>query len=410
MATYYVSECGSDLCDGLTPSSAWKSIDKVNKSIVCGDTVLFCRGDIFFGQILPPNSDDVGTVTSFGAYGDGKKPVISQYKTLFDSAWEPCGEGVWRADLTSVNNFSGNITELDTNVGFIKADGSIMARKRFTLEALEGAWDFYNDEQFVYVRLDECPSLLAKDIKLACNIICMKFANGILVEDLAFIGSGAHGISGSVKRATVRGCEFHELGGSELLTYFKPGVRYGNGLECWTDSSDVLVENCRFSKIYDVAITMQGDNATSGWVNITFRNNVIYDCQQAFEIWSMGKLPDTGFQNCLFEGNECIDSGYCWSYDVRPDKPCACHLLFYFIGCPLCDVTVRSNIFRSTRLHHIYNVYGISAMPEDYKIHGNTFYLRPEQDIIFRKDATEEQYAAFFEKLSATNDIVYLEN
>ena len=155
---------------------------------------------------------------------------------------------------------------------------------------------------------------------------------------------------------------------------------------------------------------MQGDNATSGWVNITFRNNVIYDCQQAFEIWSMGKLPDTGFQNCLFEGNECIDSGYCWSYDVRPDKPCACHLLFYFIGCPLCDVTVRSNIFRSTRMHHIYNVYGISAMPEDYKIHGNTFYLRPEQDIIFRKDATEEQYAAFFEKLSATNDIVYLEN
>ena len=406
MATYYISVSGCDSNDGLTPETPWKTIQKLNSSVKCGDTICFKRGDTFYGQIRAPKGNTSTTPTTYTSYGEGTKPIISEYKTARHNVWEAYGDGIWRIDLTNTNNIDGNVSELDTNVGFMKVNGSIKPRKFFELKKLEEQWDFYNDKQYVYVKSQENPSELANDIKFACNIICMPFSDNILVEDIIFIGSGSHGISGTVQKATVRNCEFHELGGSELTTHFRPGVRYGNGLECWTDSSDVLVENCRFSNTFDVAITMQGNNVKRGWVNMTFRNNVIWNCQQGFEIWSEGKLENTGFQNCVFEGNVCIDTGYSWGYEVRGNKHCSAHLLIYQTECPLCDVTVRNNTFYNVKVAPIFKAGGLQAMPSDYKIVNNLFMIAPNQDIIFRHNNTDEEYQVFYEKIAKDNKII----
>ena len=407
MATYYISASGCDSCDGLTPDTAWRTIKKLNSEIKCGDTALFKRGDTFFGQVRAPKGNDSDAPTTYKSYGEGAKPIISQYKTAKSGAWEDFGNGIWRIDLTDISKFDGNVTELDTNVGFMKVDGTIKPRKFFELGALEEQWDFYNDKQFVYVKSYADPSMLAENIKFACNIINMPFVDNLWVEDIIFIGSGSHGISGTVNHATIRNCEFHELGGSELTTHFRPCVRYGNGVECWTDSSEVLVENCRFSNIYDVALTMQGHEVTRGWVNITFRGNVIWNCQQAFEIWSRGELENTGFQNCVFENNVCIDSGYCWGYPVRGYKLCSSHLLIYDVDCPLCDVTVRNNTFYNSRYTPIFKAGGPQKMPSDYKIIDNLFLIDPKEKIIIRVDSTtDEEYQAFYEKIAKDNKIV----
>ena len=409
MSTYYISATGSDSNDGLTPQTPWQTVKKVNSSISGGDTVCFRRGDIFFGQIRAPKKNDTDTKTTYTSYGEGTKPTVSQYKTARRDAWEHFADGVWRIDLTDVSKFDGNVTELDTNVGFMKVDGTIKPKKYFELDKLEEQWDFYNDKQYIYVKSSQDPSLLANDIKFACNIIHLPFVDDLLVEDIIFIGSGSHGISGTVNHATVRNCEFHELGGSELTTHFRPCVRYGNGLECWTDSSDVLVENCRFSNIYDVALTMQGNNVTRGWVNMTFRGNVIWNCQQGFEIWSNGDLENTGFQNCVFENNVCIDSGYSWGHIVRGNKHCSSHLLIYQTECPLCDVTVKNNTFYNARVAPIFKAGGLQAMPKDYKIINNLFLIEPKQDIILRHNNTEEEYQVFYEKIAKDNRIVETE-
>ena len=406
MSTYFISASGNDKNDGLTPQTPWKTISKANSVVQCGDTVYFRRGDIFFGQIRAPKGNTTSTPTTYKAYGEGTKPIVSQYKTAHGDAWENIGGDVWRIDLTDVSKFDGNVSELDTNVGFMKVNGAIKPWKRFELEKLENQWDFYNDKQYVYLKSQENPAALADDIKFACNIICMPFADNILVEDIIFNGSGAHGISGTINRATVRNCEFHEFGGSELTTHFRPGVRYGNGLECWTDSSDVLVENCKFSNIYDVALTLQGNNVTSGWVNMTFRNNVIWNCQQGFEIWSEGKLENTGFQNCVFENNVCIDTGYSWGYEVRGNKHCSAHLLIYQTECPLCDVTVRNNTFYNVKVAPIFKAGGPAKVPNDYKISGNLFFIKPNQEVIYRKSFSNEEYNEFYEKLKKDNAVI----
>ncbi|MBR5446626.1 MAG: right-handed parallel beta-helix repeat-containing protein [Clostridia bacterium] len=406
MAKYYIAADGCDCRDGLTPETAWKTIDKANKTIAGGDTVCFRRGDTFYGHIHPVKGIDPDHPTTYTAYGEGAKPIVSQYKTALAGAWEDCGSGVWKLDLKDTSRYTGNTTETDTNVGFLKVDSVIYPRNRFAPDRLEVTWDYWNDDRYVYVKTDADPASLAADIKLACNIHCVRFADNLLVENIVFLGTGAHGICGTVHHATVRNCEFHEIGGSQLPGYPTPNTRYGNGVECWSNSSDVLVENCRFSGIYDVAITMQGNEVKTGWVNMTFRGNVMWNCQQCFEIWSSGKLPDTGFQNCVFENNVCIDSGYCWGYDVRPNKACSAHLLLYGLECPLCDIVIRNNTFYRARVAPIFKSGGPGQIPADYRITDNTFFVEPGQDIAWRQNCGDAVYDAYLAKLTAENHIL----
>ena len=169
MSIYYISANGCDSSDGLSPATPWQTIKKANSEVQGGDTVCFRRGDIFFGQIRAPKKNGRGVPTTYKAYGEGTKPTASQYKTAKSGAWENLGDDIWRIDLTDVNKFDGNVTELDTNVGFMKVNGSIKPRKFFDLENLTEQWDFYNDKQHVYVKSTNDPSLLADDIKFSCN-------------------------------------------------------------------------------------------------------------------------------------------------------------------------------------------------------------------------------------------------
>ncbi len=72
---YYVSNNGNDNNDGLTPETAWATIDKVNNGpIDYGDAVFFERGGIYRGVLYLYNEKGHITVSS---YGEGAKPVIT---------------------------------------------------------------------------------------------------------------------------------------------------------------------------------------------------------------------------------------------------------------------------------------------------------------------------------------------
>ncbi|MBQ7922848.1 MAG: right-handed parallel beta-helix repeat-containing protein [Clostridia bacterium] len=406
MPTYYVAGHGCDTNDGLTSETPWKTIAKANQTISCGDTVCFRRGDTFYGAILPPDQPDGGEFTTYSAYGDGPKPVVSQFKIANKDAWESCGDHIWRLDLLDTGKFTGNITEMDTNIGFIKVSGKIYGCNSFTPEKLENDWDFCADEQYIYIKSEENPGERSDDIRIACNIRCVTFADYLKVENIVFNGTGGHGIAGMIIRhAHIDNCEFHEIGGS-VLDGFGTNVRYGNGIECWTDSCDVLIENCRFSQIYDVAFTMQGNEVTKGWRDITVRNCVMWNNQQSFEVWSDGNLPDTGFVNCVFENNTCLYAGYGWSYEVRPDKENSSHLLMYHLVCPLNGIEVRNNTFAGARLHTIFKAGGPGYVPEDYHLTGNTILRPAGQPLINREDASDAVYEAFCDRIAGENRIL----
>jgi len=77
--TYYVDDRnGDDANDGLTPQSAWKTLNKVNSvTFQPGEHVLFRRGGIWRGMLDISSSGSVGNPITFGAYGEGSKPIFT---------------------------------------------------------------------------------------------------------------------------------------------------------------------------------------------------------------------------------------------------------------------------------------------------------------------------------------------
>ncbi len=71
---FYVDpSSGNDNNSGLSPSSAWKTINKINSfAFSAGDTISFKCGERFFGYTLTPGRDSL----TFNSYGSGDKPVI----------------------------------------------------------------------------------------------------------------------------------------------------------------------------------------------------------------------------------------------------------------------------------------------------------------------------------------------
>lgn len=108
---YYVDATnGSDTADGRTPQTAWKTVSKVNREgfyrgpntprlIDGGDQVLFKRGEKWTNTNVPliPASDSSGSYVTYGAYGQGDKPVLSLARDRnLASDWVQDGANIWQ--------------------------------------------------------------------------------------------------------------------------------------------------------------------------------------------------------------------------------------------------------------------------------------------------------------------------
>ena len=97
--TYYVDATfGNDDNIGTTPETAWKTIDKVNTAMLnAGDSVLFRRGEVFRGNIVPVSGSDPYYIT-YGAYGTGEKPkLFGSYNRNATNYWIDEGENIWKS-------------------------------------------------------------------------------------------------------------------------------------------------------------------------------------------------------------------------------------------------------------------------------------------------------------------------
>jgi len=105
-ATGIDSRTSTEARNMLTP---WKTLTKLNafmSSLQPGDSVLFKRGEVFYGSFTVTKSGTASLPITFSAYGSGVKPVISGLTNL--STWTNKSTNVWEADCptcgTSVNN------------------------------------------------------------------------------------------------------------------------------------------------------------------------------------------------------------------------------------------------------------------------------------------------------------------
>lgn len=102
---YYVDATGgSDANSGLSPSAAWRTIDKVNASTFApGDSILFKRGEASRGSLVPSSGSLSGYIT-YSAYGTGNKPkLLGAYERSSPLDWTNQSGNIWRTKYKSVN-------------------------------------------------------------------------------------------------------------------------------------------------------------------------------------------------------------------------------------------------------------------------------------------------------------------
>ncbi|MFI7423111.1 right-handed parallel beta-helix repeat-containing protein [Nonomuraea sp. NPDC049684] len=76
--SYYVDPAGNDAADGHSPSTAWRTLDKVNaQTFQPGDTVRFKAGGQWTGRLAPRGSGSAGSPVTFTSYGAGARPSIA---------------------------------------------------------------------------------------------------------------------------------------------------------------------------------------------------------------------------------------------------------------------------------------------------------------------------------------------
>jgi len=402
----YLSNDGNDGADGLTPATAWKSLEKLAKDLPAGGEARLRRGDVFYGSVQLKPGPDRTCPTVVTAYGEGVAPEVSAYKIARPEAWVATGtNNLWRIDLGDTTKYDGNQMTKDGNVGFLKVDGQVFAWKKFAKGngKLEKQWDFMDDNRNLTVWSERNPAEMAREIKIAVRMGTIPFRDNIEVRDITVRGTGAHGANGVGRHVRIYNCGFHEIGGSCLNGYGDGITRYGNCIECWAGSTDVIVSRCSFSGVYDVSFTMQGPKPARSWHNVHVVECEFKNCTQCCEIWCSKCRPGVGMSACSFSYNTCEDTAYCWGYETRPNKGVSTPLLVYGMETDTVDLTVTGNTFKNSRMGMIFVSGGLGVLSDGYDIRGNTIIGDPEKALAHGGRRNPEKAVAREKKIRAAN-------
>ena len=102
---YYIKTNGSDNAAGKSDLTAWGTITKVNTEWLAGtfapgDSILFNKGDAFYGTIVVKESGGLGNAITISSYGLGEKPIITGFTTIANNSWIDNGDGRYYSSLT----------------------------------------------------------------------------------------------------------------------------------------------------------------------------------------------------------------------------------------------------------------------------------------------------------------------
>ena len=341
---YYVSPNGDDSNNGLTPATAFKSVEKVSNAswLKPGDAVLFERGATFrtTGML------HAKTGVTYSAYGNGAKPKIigsinasrpdlwleTEYKNVYkyinpiDQSKKDVGQIIFDLGRAWGVKLASGVGPGTTSNGLeiINCGSPRMDSPKKLKNDLE-YWHNPDDNYLYLYSKDGNPATRFASIEIVDkgNGIAGE-GHSVVFNDLTIFGFGSHGIGFSnSSNVTVQNCVFEFIGGS-LQT---PTVRFGNAVEVFGSIDGFIIRDCFAHNVYDCCWTIQwqGEDPGEGkyFKNIQFYNNVSCYSNTGLEMWLNNKGPNPEIpmviENVEMYNNYTYYNGYGWSQQ-RPNK------------------------------------------------------------------------------------------
>ncbi len=155
---YYFSATGNDSNNGTSISTPWQTLSKFNSvfsSRSPGDSLLFKRGDTFYGTLTISRSGTAGSPIIIGAYGTGANPVITGFTTV--NAWTNLGGDIWESSnaISTLPNtnmvvINGANTPMGRypNIGYLTYQ-SFVSNTSITSSSLTGSPDWTGAEAVI---------------------------------------------------------------------------------------------------------------------------------------------------------------------------------------------------------------------------------------------------------------------
>lgn len=374
--TYYVSSSkGKNFYRGKTEDKPWRSLKKVNrKSLKPGDSVLFKRGDIWRGQLIPKTSGVLGNSIYFGAYGIGENPLfLGSISGMKENKWKKQNDYIWKLNLKRTKDVGNIIINNKAN----------LVHKRTSLENLKKENDFFSTQNRLYWLSKKNPARHFNSIEICRtkNIVHVVNKSYLFFEDIAVKYGGAHGFYvNNTSNITIKSCDISYIGGG----YLNIGERFGNGVEFWESNSNCIVENCLVEQIYDSGLTNQGRNPNGIQQNITYRNNTISNCGLAsFEYFNSSHTAIT--DSIIFENNISKNAGFGWA-PPRAGNYGGYHLLFHRGSAKTTNFIIKkNNFYNSKRAAIMFYSKGKWSGFENLVFDNNTYYYANKEQYLFRK-------------------------
>ena len=353
---YYVSSSdGSDSNNGLSPSTPWKTLAKVNSmDLPSGSYVCLKRGDLWRETLM---ADKPGV--TYTAYGTGEKPMIYGSpvngadptlwvetetpnvwkwigKTLDDVGTMVFNEGasyavkaVLKVEQTGgvTNYYNATTGDLFNNLQKDLKEDLHFYHDMTTTLVVDGSNYQHTGTGNLYLYSVGNPGERFRSIEFSeyKNLITVK-ADHITFDNLCIKYTGVHGIATSRTDAqiglTVTNCELGWIGGSAQKGNLGRNwqTRLGNAIEIYGGCDNFYVKNNYIYQVYDAGITVQANyyNVSSSirnnlyMKNVSYLDNVIEYCEMPIEDW-MSDIEESNpsrFEHVLIKGNQIWYAGY----------------------------------------------------------------------------------------------------
>ena len=351
--TYYIDATnGNDNNNGLSASSPWKTISKVNDhSFIAGDIILFKRDEIWIGERLYIENlagSSLNKIT-YTAYGSGEKPIISSVE-LQSINWTYTANNIWKATNPPTEHPE---RLLINDLEVLRAN---------TLSELDGVqyfWFYNNNTNDLYIYATSNPVNLNISYSTDFPLI-IENSNNINIENIDFQG-------GWTSIFITTGSKNIHLNNLNIGKYSTEGVIVSTDVTAPIDyPKNIDISNCYFDAFFSFDYANAGTQSddfnrgsSDGIRTEVLINGTIQNCY--FKNWGHASINIDGVNvsNVIVANNYLTSPDICYGGRIGVDD--ANHVEVY--NNQIINTSVQSQLNGQDNHYHHNIFYGTKDTP-----------------------------------------------